>query len=269
MWRWAVVLALAIVGIIAAWLMTTSEETIRVPGESVPVVVPPAPEPEPEPVEPPVSAGVDTSMPAPQDPAWVLPPLNQSDAFVRDQLGALGTPARWTEQEELVRRLAVLAENVSRGEYPRRQLQFMPLAAPFAVTEREGRVYADPANHARYAAMLDALEGIDPLALARLLAFLEPLVNASLAELGESVTMRPLLAAGLKVVLDTPILTEPAELVRPNVFYKYADPALEQQPALARLLMRSGPSNVLRIQGWSRRLAAALGITPTAMRASR
>ncbi|HAR31652.1 MAG TPA: hypothetical protein DCR65_08995 [Gammaproteobacteria bacterium] len=269
MWRWAVVLAAVILGGIGAWVFTSTEEEIRVPAELAPAEVPPfnAPAAEPQPVEPAVSSDIIEPAPVVEEPSWVLPPLNQSDAFVREQLAALGAPARWSEQEELVRRFTVLLENGSRGEYPRRQLQAFPLAAPFGVTERDGRFYVDPVNYARYEGWLSALEAIDPVAAGRLLAFLEPLVDASLAELGTGATLRPLLAAGLRVVLDTPILTESEELIRPNVLYKYADPALESEPALARLLMRSGPSNVLRVQGWARRLAAAMAITPTAMRA--
>jgi Protein of unknown function (DUF3014) len=269
MWRWGVGLALIILGGIGAWVWSTAEEEIRVPPELAPVEVPPRATPAvaPEPVEPAVSSEVIEPAPVLEEPGWVLPPLNQSDAFVREQLAALGAPPRWGEQEELVRRFTVLLENASRGEYPRRQMQVFVLAAPFGVTERDGRYYVDPVNYARYDGLLGALEAIDPSAAGRLLAFLEPLIDASLAELGTGATLRPLFAAGLRVVLDTPILTEPAELIRPNVLYKYADPALENEPPLARLLMRSGPSNVLRAQGWARRLAAAMGVTPTAIRA--
>lgn len=269
MWRWAVGLAVVILGGVGAWVWNTAEEEIRVPAQLAPVEVPPpaAPATQSEPVEPVVESDFVEPTPAAEEPGWVLPPLNQSDEFVRERLAALGAPARWGEQEELVRRFSVLLENASRGEYPRRQLQAFPLAAPFGITERDGRFYVDPVNYARYEGLLGALEAIDPVAAGRLLAFLEPLIDASLAELGTGATLRPLLAAGLRVVLDTPIVTEPAELIRPNVLYKYADPALENEPPLARLLMRSGPSNVLRAQGWARRLAAGMGVTPTAIRA--
>jgi hypothetical protein len=269
MWRWAIGLAVVILGGIGAWVMTATEEEIRVPAEVAPIEAPPpvAPADPLETVEPVVENDLLQEAPVAEEPGWVLPPLNQSDAFVREQLAALGAPARWSEQEELVRRFSVLLENASRGDYPRRQLQAFPLSAPFGVIERGGRFFVDPVNYARYEGWFGALESIDPVAAARLLAFLEPLIDASLAELGTGATVRPLLAAGLRVVLDTPILTEPPELVRPNVLYKFADPELESAPALARLLLRSGPSNVLRAQGWARRLAAAMGVTPTAMRA--
>jgi len=47
----------------------------------------------------------------------------------------------------------------------------------------------------------------------------------------------------IDVLLATPQALGPIELVRPNVMYTYADPALEARPAGQKLLIRMGPEN--------------------------
>jgi hypothetical protein len=59
-----------------------------------------------------------------------------------------------------------------------------------------------------------------------------------------------------------PVVTGEIEVVRPNVFFLYADPALEQRGALQKLLLRTGPTNVQRVQAWVRRFAGVMGLPP-------
>jgi hypothetical protein len=68
------------------------------------------------------------------------------------------------------------------------------------------------------------------------------------------------LARGVRVLLATPVPTGDEELVRPKVFYEYADPELESLGPAQKHLLRMGPGNVRRIQAKLRELASALGI---------
>jgi hypothetical protein len=268
MWKIASILALLVVAVLAGWLLLGDEAVYDELG-GPDSVAPQEPLPPPLPIEPapPAAAALPAAAdealpPLPEVPEWILPSLNQSDAFVRERLAEMGVPERWGSQDELVRRLAGVVENASRGEYPRRQLAYLALARPFAVVERDGRMYVDPANYARYDGLLTALEAVDPRALARLLDFLLPLVDESLVELDATGSARAMLAAGLRWILDVPVLVEPPELARPNVFHVYADPALEQLRPLQKLVLRSGPDNVVRVQAYARQLASAMNLTP-------
>jgi hypothetical protein len=215
---------------------------------------------EPEPQAAPLAIPEVAQPPLPLAPDWVLPSLNQSDGFVREQIATWGLPARWLGQAELVRHLAVLLENAARGEYPRRQLSFMWFNTAFRVIARDERLFLDPVNYQRFDALVDILAGVDPRQVARLLTFLDPLLAEALAELGVTTRPRTLLTAGLQRALALPDLPAEIELVRPNVFYLYADPALEGLTPLQKQLLRTGPENAARIQTWLRRLAGAMAI---------
>jgi hypothetical protein len=56
-----------------------------------------------------------------------------------------------------------------------------------------------------------------------------------------------------------PVLTEPVELVRPKVFYEYADPKLERLAPLQKQVLRMGPDNVRRLQDWLARFTEVRG----------
>ncbi len=52
----------------------------------------------------------------------------------------------------------------------------------------------------------------------------------------------------IHVVLATPQVTGPIDLVRPNVMYLFADPTLEARPAGQKLLIRMGPANAAAVK---------------------
>ena len=89
-------------------------------------------EPDPEPVMPPPPV---VPPPAPK-PKVALPNLDASDRFVVERLAAFDLPALWLDREDLIRRLAVVIDNATRGEYPRRQLGFLAPRGKFQIIER-------------------------------------------------------------------------------------------------------------------------------------
>jgi len=266
MWKLAAGLTLLVAAVLVGWFWLGKEAVVE--QESVPetpyrdeLMAPPIPVDLSAELAPaPLVVPETTEPPLPLEPEWVLPPLSQSDGFVREQIAEFGLPERWLGQEELVRRLAVLLENAARGEYPRRQLGFMWFATSFRVVERDERIFLDPANYRRFDALVETLEAIDPRQVARLVTFLDPLLGEALAELGVTTAPQILLAAGLQRALELPALPAEIELVRPNVFYLYADPALEGLTPLQKQLLRTGPDNAARIQTWLRRLAGVMAI---------
>ncbi len=253
-----VVIAVAIIG----WALWPSDQSP--PAEVVPVDPAPTPDLEaPEPLDPtPVEAPPETAGgtgPAEEpEPEVVLPPLAQSDPFVRQRLEPMSLPEPWLEQGDYVRRLAVLVENAARGTYPRRQLAFLAPEGPFRVIERGEAVYIDPASYDRYDRYVEVLEGVEPDDLAGLLETIEPLLAAALGELGVEAPAEDMMETALAEVMAVPVLSDDVELVQPNVMYHYADPDLEALSPLQKQVLRMGPDNVRRLQDHLRQVAAAL-----------
>jgi hypothetical protein len=66
----------------------------------------------------------------------------------------------------------------------------------------------------------------------------------------------------IDVLLATPQPQGTIDLVRPNVLYTFADPALEARPAGQKLLIRMGPENAAKIKAKLMQLRAALTAAP-------
>jgi len=195
-------------------------------------------------------------------PEFVLPPLNASDEFVRGRLPDT-LPQAWIGKDDLLRRLAVLVDNASRGELPRRQLAFLAPQGKFQVREivdesGEDKLFIDPAGYQRYDRYLDILESVPPETLAVLLSDTGPLIQQAVQELGEDGNAASDMRSAMDQVMAVPVLTGDVELVQPKVFFEYADPALEALSPLQKQVLRMGPENVTRLKTYLTALRAEL-----------
>lgn len=253
----AILIAVVAIAIgVIAWAMWPRDPA-PVP-ESAPVdSAPPPPAREtvrPAEVPPPAQARPESP------PVEPVPELQQSDPYVRERLEPMELPESWLGQGEYVRRLMVLAENATRGDYPRRQLGFLAPKGAFKVTENGDRTFVDPAGYDRYDSYVDELEEVDPQQLAGLLGTIEPLMETSLLEIGVDAPPGDVLAGAMREVMAVPVLDDDVELVQPNVMYQFADPELESLPPLQKQILRMGPENVRRLQAYVERLAEAMDI---------
>lgn len=255
----AIIVVIAIVAVIA-WALWRADEPEPLPEPQPTQEAPPAP-----PVTPPEPIESTPTKPPQQpepEPEVTVPPLQESDAFVRERLEPMNLPEPWLEQGDYARRLAVLAENATRGEYPRRQLAFLAPRGPFQVTERNDRIFVDPQSYDRYDRYVEQLESVDPQRLAGLLDTIDPLVEEALAEVGVQAPPGQVFEAAIEEVLAVPVLEGDGsvELVQPNVMYHYADPELESLSPLKKQVLRMGPENVQRLQTYLRRLAREMNL---------
>jgi hypothetical protein len=256
-----IVIAIAVAAAAAiAWaLMRTTPESVDQapepvgPVERQPTDVPVGPAPS-DPRTPPPAFEPDPELLA------ELPPLEDSDPFVREQLEPMDLPAHWLDQGSYVRRLAVLGENASRGLIPRRQLAFLAPNEPFVVAQRDERMFIDPVSYTRYDAYVDRLAAISPDVLARLVLTLDPLLEAALLEVGVQAPPGEVFTEAIRQSLSAPVLEGDVELVQPGVMYRFADPELEGLPQLQKQLLRMGPGNLSRFQAYLRQLAMEMNL---------
>lgn len=193
-----------------------------------------------------------------------LPPLEESDAWLRERAADLSPNPRWREwlgADGLVRRLVLAVTNVAAGESPSEPLPFLQPSDTFTVVVEGGRTYLDPASWRRYDALVGAIISLDARATARFYRGVGPLIEAAWRPLG--FVERDFDAAAreaVAVVLAAEVPDGRIELVRDGAVWAYADPDLEALPPATKHLLRVGPDNLLRLQDWVRTFAAASGI---------
>ena len=196
---------------------------------------------------------------APAEPP--LPALAESDAEVRSTLADV-LPAALQPglaPDNLLARAAALADGFSRGRLVRDKLPLPAMPGKLLVAERDGRMFLDAANHARYDTVVAACAELDTAALARWYRRYEPLLQQAWEELGNNdATVREAILGGIDLMLAAPAPAGELELKQPAVFYKYADPALESLPESQKLLIRMGPRNRALFVAQLERLREAL-----------
>ena len=205
------------------------------------------------PAETPAKVPQDAEVPSTPDvQRAVLPSLEASDGFVREQVSELSPGmAEWLKQDDLVRRFAVVIDNARVGDYPRRQLGFLVPTAKFPVRQEGDRMLLDPEGYHRYDSFVDTAISVDPKHAAALLRTLSPLLVESLKELGaKDPDPTTALRESIDQVLATPDLEGDIEVVQPKVYYQFADPNLESLKPLQKQLLRMGPQNLARIKGY-------------------
>lgn len=221
------------------------------------VVVQPAPPPEV------IEAPVQETMPATEEPVvrhpvqlpaeeTPLPPLDASDGTALERLSALlgaETVAALFVTDDLVRRITVTIDNLARDRIAAHQRPLKPMDTAFVASGGEGEWFLGPDNHARYAPWVRLVEGLEPDAVAAFYLRLYPLFQQAYVELGHlDGYFNDRVVEVIDHLLDAPELQGPVPLVRPNVMYQFADPALESRSAGQKFLVRMGPENAVRVK---------------------
>lgn len=195
-----------------------------------------------------------------------LPPIDQSDALVRQLVGALSShPAltAWLTNGNLIRTFAASVENASLGQSPGPNLPFLRPRDPYPAIERDDgtgtRLVPDPAGYRRYDLVTTVFTSVEPGAAADVYRRLRGLVQEAFAELGyPDRSFESALASAFETLLATPVPDTAPALERHVNTYRYADPRLENLAPVQKHLLRMGPDHARRVKAQLRRLAAEL-----------
>jgi len=198
--------------------------------------------------------------------AAALPDLADSDAPLRDALARVGgadAVKDYLLPENVIRRLVVTIDNLPRQKVAVERRPTPPIAGPFLAEGDELHATLDTQNYERYKPLVAVIRKLDMQQLAAVYFHFYPLFQQSYQNLGyPSGYFNDRLVQVIDMLLATPRLTGPVELVRPNVMYTYADPALEARPAGQKLLIRMGPENAALIKTQLTELRAIITATP-------
>jgi len=202
-----------------------------------------------------------TPTPAPQP----LPDLEQSDTAVLDALKDLnvnGLVEMIIPQEILrkfVRAVNVLDEGKVITEYrPVASPQGAFVADSFNVKVSGGELgeqqdveqfRVSPKNYLRYTLFVQVISALDSDSAVALYKHYYPLLNRAHQELGMSKdNFHSVLIRAIDKVLAAPDASGDLILIRPKVYFQFADPALEKLPDSHKLLLRMGPDNAAKIK---------------------
>jgi hypothetical protein len=235
-----------------------------------PAPTPPAQHPTAAPqMAPPPAPAIQHPVPPAAEQQTPLPPLDQSDPVVRDSLvGLLGKPAvaKFLVPHELIRDFVVTADNLPRKKVAAELRPLQPTPGETAVDTQGGSITLSPQNYARYAPLMEVVSSVDPKALAAVYFRLYPLFQQAYENLGyPGKYFNDRLVQAIDSLLATPDVQGPITLVRPKVFYQFADPSLEALPAGQKLLIRMGPQNASVIKAKLQQFRAAITATPPQM----
>jgi Protein of unknown function (DUF3014) len=193
-----------------------------------------------------------------------LPPLDETDALVRQLVSALSSHpavAAWLATDDLLRGFTVAVDNIADGVTPARRLGALRPAGGFRVIDTDDDVSIDPRSYQRYAPLAGAIDSLDTEGTARLYSTLKPRIEDAYAELGRDRSFDVALERAFVAMLQTPALDGEVRVVpRGAVLYAFENSRIEQLTAAQKQLARMGPGNVRAIQGKLRQLALALGI---------
>lgn len=191
-------------------------------------------------------AAVIENPPLPSTSEVALPTLTDSDAPFAAELSGLGNSASAAllVPDHLIRHIVATIDNLPRRKAAVEQRPVRPPASRFDAEGDEVSGAISPANYHRYDMAIDALRMIDMPKLAALYKRFYPLFQRAYQDLGyPDGHFNERLIAVVDHLLATPAPLEPIRLVRPNVFWEFADPQLEALSAGQKLLIRFGPAH--------------------------
>jgi len=236
-----------------------------------PAPAPPAPRPAvaPQPTAPAVPA-IQHPIPSTAEQQQApLPPLDQSDPVVRDSMiGLLGKPAvvQFLVPHQVIRDFVVTVDNLPRKKVAAELRPVQPTPGDTDVDTQGSSTTLSQQNYARYAPLMSVVSSTDPKALAAVYFRLYPLFQQAYENLGyPGKYFNDRLVQAIDSLLATPDVQGPVTLVRPKVFYQFADPSLEALPAGQKLLIRMGPQNASVIKAKLQQFRAAITAQPPQM----
>jgi hypothetical protein len=213
-------------------------------------------------------AAVNVSEPrqplGPSVAAVDVPPLAESDAFVRELLRGLSSGpqlATWLATDGLLRNFVTCLDNVASGATPARRVSVLAPVGPFRVVTSGSHLTIDRRSFERYNSLADTVASMDAGALARAYATLKPRLQEAYRELGHpDGDVDGAVEQALGRLLQTPVPPSEMRVVEGGISYRFEDESLESLSAAQKQLLRMGQRNVRLIQRELWAIGRELGI---------
>jgi hypothetical protein len=253
------VAAAVVVAAAGTWYYLHARHAAPAPAPAVSQPPVPAPPPD-DAIQHPLAAADDSAAKAP------LPALNDSDAALSDALAGVIGPGALKDYllpENIIRHIVVTIDNLPRPKAAVAKRPTSAVGGTFVAEGDELRSNLDPQNFARYQPMVAVISKLDMQRLVGVYRHFYPLFQQSYQDLGyPNGYFNDRLVQVIDNLLATPSPSQPIALLRPNVMYTFADPALESLSAGQKILIRMGPDNAAAIKIKLKELRTAVTAAP-------
>jgi DUF3014 family protein len=194
-----------------------------------------------------------------------LPPLDDSDALVRQRIGLLSSNrlvSAWLATKGLVRNFTVVVDNIAHGMNPSRHLRVLKPAGQFRVMTRGANVVIDPRTYDRFTPIADAAASIDANGAGRLYRSFKPLLQMAYDELGNQESVDRAVQRAIDALVQVPAVDGDIRVEQggEGIGYDYVDPRFDALNSAQKQLLRMGPKNIRVIQQQLRGFASAAAI---------
>jgi hypothetical protein len=195
-----------------------------------------------------------------------LPDLANSDSPLRDavaQLAGVDAVKAYLVPEDVIRRMVVTIDNLPRQKIAVDKRPTTAIGGSFAADGDELHATLNQKNFERYKPLVAVISKLDMQQLSAVYIHFYPLFQQAYQNLGyPNGYFNDRLVEVIDAMLASPEPKGPIQLVRPNVMYTFADPALEARPAGQKLLIRMGPENAQVVKAKLTELRAAITAGP-------
>ncbi|MHB1792441.1 MAG: DUF3014 domain-containing protein [Acidiferrobacteraceae bacterium] len=191
-----------------------------------------------------------------------LPPLRESDTALRSALTALfsaNTVEKFFYLKNIAYHMVATIDNLARRQGSQRLMPLKPPPGRF-LTTREGKtVFIDPNNYRRYTPYVRLVESVNAKRLVTVYVHFYPLFQRAYEDLGYPKSyFNDRLIEAIDNLLATPDVRGPIKLIRPNVLYEFANPALQGLSVGQKILVRMGNSNAAKVKAKLREIRRLL-----------
>jgi hypothetical protein len=177
----------------------------------------------------------------------------------------IGTPSfeALLVPDDFVKKAVATVDSLARQDVAARMNPAKPLGGALATAGEGDSLVLGAANFARYATWVELVDSLDADATAALYKRLYPQFQAAYENLGNPDSyFNDRVVEVIDHLLSAPEAPATITLVRPNVLYEFADPALEAESAGRKLLLRMGPGNAARVKAKLREIRDRIAAKP-------
>lgn len=249
-----VAVVVAIIAMIAYFYFSSEPEQSVTESIEVPAMIVEKPElPAPEPVieipEPEIDLPpVEEAVAEPEEPVFVLPLLDDSDALARDGVVSMTRHEGinlWLASNQLIRKFVAFVDNIAHGQVAKEPVRSLAPEGPFLARKiGEEQYVIDPASYDRYNLFTEVAISVDSRRAAEFYVLLRPLMQSAYSELGYGdKSFDEVVFQAVGRLLETPVLDGQVRLVRPVVMYKFENDDLEALSPAQKQMIRMGPRN--------------------------